>query len=82
MPKTDISDMMLLGAEGHSEVANFHWIREAASEEHTDFCTAHPNLKLTDEVGRPYWVMVLEKDAPEWAQEIVYLKLRSVHFEK
>lgn len=81
MPKTDITRMIMLGAEGCTEVANFPWIREASPEESQDFFTIHPKLSGIDGIGRPYWVMVLEDAAPLWACDIVKRKIRTVHFE-
>lgn len=66
--------LILLGAEGVSELADATWIREATDEEIASFKTEN-ELKeadyrrlCLDELGRPYFPMVLLADAPKTAQ--------------
>jgi hypothetical protein len=61
--------VVLLGAEGVSELEGQSWLREASADETAAFVAglglapeANPFL---DRLGRPYWAMVLMPDAPE-----------------
>jgi len=74
-----------LGAEGCAELENETWLREATEEEIEAFREewgqpGFDDLKL-DGIGRPYFLMTVTEDAPEWALGAARSNSRRVRLE-
>lgn len=90
--KADQVIVLLLGAEGVSELRDAPWAREA-SESEVELLKLHIKERrelptdpyyedlLIDGIGRPYWAIAIEPTAPEWAREIAGRKIRALRLE-
>lgn len=67
---------LLVGAEGVAEIVDEPWQRQATEEERRAFvasqCKGDEQLyrkSLMDATGRPYWLLTILENAPDYVQE-------------